>query len=1066
MEENAEITVDEILNEQREESEARAILNDLEKLNIMGVEQKNKWIWELIQNAKDVADKEAGINLFFELTKEKLIFKHHGNPFSVKELLAITRKTSTKSLNNEEGTTGKFGSGFVSTHVLNKIVVIKGILINSSGSRRFELALNRSFETLETLMEELKKTYEKIDKIDKTNPDNIQDFFTSYEYELNDYTLIPAKNGLEQLKKNIAFTLLINKVIKSITIKTENSEYYYRLGNEEEGISDIVFIKVISNDPEINPNHGLLFLKQDGLILSLPTIKHDESWEICKVDDNAKIFKEFPLVGTEAFYSPILIQSDQFQPTETRDGIRTKKVIEEDPNRVADENRRILKDANELKKVFFKFIYNCNNIKNIHLFAETGLPGGNENYLGKDWYKKEIQTGFREFLKDYNIVRTVNGQFIKISEAIFIKSIDKHFDDFYSLVSRFYPNYCPDKDSNQNWIKIIEKDKDNWPQVISISVEDLINRASEIINVSSFEMTQEDAFKWLNDLIQLIFNIKESDLGEKYQIYPNQLGLLCSRSKVRLEKGLPKNMKDISFGMERNLENELLDSRILNNDLIQDFDIKQFYDMLNIEIGNLLIIQAKDKTEKIESIFKIACIFKDTKAPKREDWFELIHELLPVFAGEKIVDLSIDDFKFEPAEKWTLKYIADLIQTTENIDTFSKNYFSEDKQKAFAWLDRYVDFVYRNDEYKETVSKYSIIPVQSGTFKSYDETLFREKLEDNFDDIIKKLYNEHIKPHTYDFLIDTKITCEKLRQTGIELITRTIDNLFLDPESENKVKNSGDYHDLFHELNDWFEKRGSDASALLPIFSEKRPILHIKAFGEGKSKDIMRFLKINKTIDDLEELAKLKLSTGDLKKLEVAAELLGGAQKLLDHAQRYIEDSEEIIWRKRIGRAAEEAFREAIKEVEPKFDLENPDYGKDYTIKLKGVEKEYFVEVKSTVNERDSVRMSKLQGDTAKSAPDSYALTVVTRPSGLDVTKDYFIKNSRFVVNIGKSLADKLDEMRNGLSKIAEHEMDDISVNLDSKEYSISVRKKVWEEEDSIGFSAFVDHLRTYFDLK
>jgi hypothetical protein len=128
---------------QRSESEARDIIHELDKLNTLPEERKTRWVWELLQNAKDVAD-SGGVDITFKLISDELVFIHNGLPFETKHLLAILYKTSTKSLGDEDGTTGKYGTGFVTTHILNKKLKITGVHTNTLGRRSFELEINRS----------------------------------------------------------------------------------------------------------------------------------------------------------------------------------------------------------------------------------------------------------------------------------------------------------------------------------------------------------------------------------------------------------------------------------------------------------------------------------------------------------------------------------------------------------------------------------------------------------------------------------------------------------------------------------------------------------------------------------------------------------------------------------------------------------------------------------------------------------------------------------------------------------------------------------------------------------
>ena len=90
-----------------------------------------RWIWELIQNAKDASIGEAPVKIEIFYTDEYVEFKHSGKPFTIENLLYLMRQTSTKNrmkdevnLSDVQETTGKFGTGFITTMLLSKKIEI------------------------------------------------------------------------------------------------------------------------------------------------------------------------------------------------------------------------------------------------------------------------------------------------------------------------------------------------------------------------------------------------------------------------------------------------------------------------------------------------------------------------------------------------------------------------------------------------------------------------------------------------------------------------------------------------------------------------------------------------------------------------------------------------------------------------------------------------------------------------------------------------------------------------------------------------------------------------------
>lgn len=97
---------------------ATKILKDLDDLR-MGENKasERRWIWELLQNAKDVGfeDVKVSVEVNFDKSNSFVEFRHNGKPFSVDNITFLIEQVSTKERKLIEGekpkTTGKFGTG-------------------------------------------------------------------------------------------------------------------------------------------------------------------------------------------------------------------------------------------------------------------------------------------------------------------------------------------------------------------------------------------------------------------------------------------------------------------------------------------------------------------------------------------------------------------------------------------------------------------------------------------------------------------------------------------------------------------------------------------------------------------------------------------------------------------------------------------------------------------------------------------------------------------------------------------------------------------------------------------
>lgn len=1034
---------------QRSESEARDIIHDLDRLYTFPEERKTRWVWELLQNAKDVAD-ESGVDIVFKLTKDELVFTHNGIPFATKHLLALLYKTSTKSLNGEDGTTGKYGTGFVTTHILNKKLTISGIHENNSGKRKFELIIDRSSASLDeskalsAMQESLARAFIEIDKVTKSAPEEISFINHSFIYNLSSESYLYAEKGLHELERNISFTLLINPKIKSVTIQTPTSNKRYVAAPKQTAIDDIQFISS-SNET------GILYFKSNKLIFGMPAIEIGNSLKLLPIENQAVLFKEFPLIGTEKFNLPVFIQHKDFHPTELRDGIRTKKIseIEEDPT--ADKNRKALIEFVQCYIVYIQKLIDA-KVESLHLIAKSGLPALKESYSNISWYQTNIQKIIRDFILQQDIVKSCSGDFIKIGQAKFPCFELYNNTDFYSLVSRLLPTKVPVEESVLYWVDIIAQETDCWIEEITIDEEGLLR-----IMQDNIDLNNERSFLWLKDLYNYLYTKKLNSLGEEYPIYLNESNQFCLRDDLTIHPIIDDEFKLVSKGLGRCLDDEFLNRKLGQVSAIKTFDLSEFYNHLNKNLISELKVESAT-IEQIKAVFRVCCLFRSDKAFRREKWFSIINQLLPEFAPEKRL-VSVDyEYFWRSAELWSIKYVCHLIESSQKPTNFISKYFEEHTESCFAWLNDFLSYIFSlNDDNKEVILKRSIIPTQSDEFKPYEDYVFAENDSKYFDDSIKNIYRDFTgKGEPRRFIVDNRIKIDGLKTKEVDVLTKEIDKLFNDQNIESKVKKGGTNNEMFLKLNNWFEQF-SNANTYLPTFSTKRATLYVLALGEGFSKQIMDIQNSGKSIEDIAELAKIQLSPLEMKLFENAAKVLG-TEKLLAKAKEMLEAKEQIERWKTIGKAAETAFKKALEIVEPSFEILNPDIGKDFVIKAKG--KQYAIEIKSVDDLKGNVNMSILQGKTAVIEKDSYALSVLTRPENeQSVDAEYFIKTAQFVPNIGYQIGDTIDNWYQDLNNLDTQA--DLKVILEEKTESLYISRNIWK--NGISFDEFMVLLNKFF---
>ena len=423
-------------------------------------------------------------------------------------------------------------------------------------------------------------------------------------------------------------------------------------------------------------------------------------------------------------------------------------------------------------------------------------------------------------------------------------------------------------------------------------------------------------------------------------------------------------------------------------------------------------------------------------------------------------NISIDYENYgSSAELWSIKYISHLIENQSTLANFINTYFEADETSCFEWLNEFIDHVFSmSDEIKTVLFQRKIIPVQTGAFRDYTEFT---RLEDNpkyFEESIKDIYKNFTgKGDPRAFLIDSRIQVGDIKKVSIDILTTEIDKLFDDLTIETKVKKGNILYDSFLNLNNWFEQF-PEAVSNLKTFATKRATLYVIALGEGFGKQVMSLRDSGRSMDDIVELAKVSLTTAEIKALEMVAIELGTGN-LLAKAQQLIDvKNQRIRWQK-IGKSAEDAFKQVFEGLQLDVELSNPDVGKDFELTLKA--KGYSIEIKNVIEGKENVRMSILQGRTAVLGKENYALCVMTRPNDeAEIDERYFITHGRFVIDIGFQIGDKIKKWDDGLFNLSSN--DTIKVSLDDKTETVYVNRSIWR--DGISFPDFVTVLKRHFE--
>ena len=730
-------------NQAHETNVANKIMDLLENLKLNSNDNSSRrWVWELIQNAKDVVNSTGNvdINISFEKDKNTIKFEHNGRLFSTKNLVHLIEQTSTKDRENIEGkkgkVTGKFGTGFLTTHLLSEKVSVSGILKDEEKPpREFEVELDRSGKNKTDIINSIKKSYEQLNfsqelKKDVTIREN--EFNTTFTYKLNDSGIEVAKNGLDDLYFALPYVFSFVPELATLSVDTDDRIYKRGTIYNHENLRIYEVICIVSGE-EIKKY--ICVLKKEDVSVATEVILGSK---VCIQEYPYKIpriFCDFPLVGTEDFSFPVVINSPNFNPTEPRDGI----FLKDNQNPKIDENKALINKALDLYIELLDYV-SKKDWQNIYNIVKI-RPQNEKLWLSKNWLRDNIIEKCKVHITQIPIVDIENGErkalydLFDQPEILIISDDDAAIrEKVWDLAACIMPSKLTRRSEIHNWNNSL------WDKCKNFSLNDLVIEVAKKKTIQNFSKSFADENKsinWLNELYKLISNdkkTKEYVLNEKVKIFPNQNGELCSFDVLRMDSNIDEIYKDILNLLDTDCRNKLIDREIT----IGNWIIFEIYTYENVfsEIKEGL----QWESDKVDDVYKhIACLY-DMTTKEYNDQIKLINFVNVVFPDylpeiREVNELSVE--LLEDSMKYLSTRIADKISSYGNISTLSDNLVLSEGKIIEDWLVTIIEYLVKKDYYNLlNKKKKPILPNQNGVFKTKDE-LFLDSGE--IDEVLKDI---------------------------------------------------------------------------------------------------------------------------------------------------------------------------------------------------------------------------------------------------------------------------------------------------------------------------------------
>jgi hypothetical protein len=880
---------------------AKSILEKLMNIrqNINVEFTARRLVWELIQNAKDNVNlcNEAGekVDVSIKITENEFIFSHNNGYFTNEHIRGLIRKYSSSDKDRDPEqiekiikTTGRFGTGFMTTHLLSEIVQIESYYKNEDGAFNiFNFWLDRSGKGEKEVIQGINKAFddaeESIAKSQKIKLDEL-DFMTSFTYPLSENKVSLAKIALEEAENGIAYTLINVPEINSVTIDNDllgKTIYKIDLIEEIQYLEHKFLVyNLLINDKKTE--ECFITLEDEELRIIIPIFNVKGKYYVSELSSTIpRLHLDFPLIGTEDLNIPFTINNSLFEPTEPRDGIS----LMYDNNVASQTNCDIMLRAVSLYEQLLSFVGENKNWNNLYNLARIKLPN-KHSWIDTDWFKDNVVLPIRNKLLRTPIVDVTNGDRISIwndydEHQVYFPYAEKSVvrEKIWSLLHKLYPEFTMIKKHINEWNSIV------WKDCYKFSIEELskeIESKKTISSLNSFiGISDENNVLFLNEYYELL-NIEKEHIkdviADNYQVIPNQLGEFKKKSELFIDKEIDDELKNATALISNDPREYLLGNSIYTGDGIL-YHTKKQNDIIN-DLNNI-IKESNDSNVSVVCDYLVSLFTNDNIPEKRVSIFDFSQKIYPNDFTQKRHLKYFDDKIWEESDKKALFFVVSKIAKNETVEKAVEELNFENEHSFLIWLNSLVIFLVK-EGFDNNINreKYPILPNQNGVFCKKDN-LFLDAgdIDNELKDISVEL--------GYDFrdeLLNESIFLElpENRVYKIEDVAEKI-STFIKPILRD-VDKRREYKSTLKKFYLWMNENKGKADIHFSDLFEKR-FLFLEdediSLNMRKATDFDKLLKEHgiESIEDLRiQLSKLQNSNNsdnnELDKIDITKEIL------------------------------------------------------------------------------------------------------------------------------------------------------------------------------------------------
>lgn len=920
----------------------------------------NRAIWELFQNAGDLAKDGSSAEIRIILNEDTFIFAHKGKSFTYDSLCSLVKQVSSQEKEDDD-TVGQYGTGFLTTHKFGRKIVINGSMLISENPMVYvdidDFLINReNFDNIPLFIEDMTAQIMRVHELMDAEQKHTPKEWTELSYELSEERKIIAQTAIDEAIKLMPYVLTFNASIGCCTIddNTRSKSITFRKKDEFCSVKDLLCKRImISEKGKGLENFDCFYLQMhEGDSRIILPLKSET--QVCSFGNVPRLFVHFPLIGQNYFGVNFLFHSHRFTPEEPRDNIIVPKDNDA-TDKAAIANKQVL---DEMTKVLWNFLeaHVYTWIDTINMASLHIKDSGYSEEKTEKYYKELKASWVSEFLKlklidakgtRYSMNDENHPVVLEPSLEAFIS--DHEDTDYLSVI---YPyaegtTSVPRKEELLQWSKIIAE----WAPD---KTEYFLTLESIVEYVSSNQGTT------LHDMLQMIVEAGHSEFFAEYALLPNREGILMKRGELRDAKPivprLYKLVKDLNCDTCK---------KFVHEDYADIIDLTA-YDRSNLREELNATIKAKEDD-----------CWNDTDAPTYyEGDFE--RHLIALCSSFTIIEGDSKRHKLMPiickfeGIEYCKTHIPAWPDDAVHFDLYRQifvslveNQMMKIQQKDSGWVKEnfedlrvFVDNA-RGDDYKNFCTQYAIYPDMNGELHKPEELKRNDEVPDKLFDFYQQVLGEDLKSKCVDesFASYYANFADDAYKYTAKSVAKEIQNELSANHYQDTV-----LLDII-ELTEDETDEGLQWRILFKDIYDQRESIRYNLGSESERKAINKMLKQKNPVL-MEKMA------------EISERI--DANAILDALNDTIHSIEHDEYIKRLGAYVEGHIKIYLEEAfaGTGITVSNQQCGQDFILSKDGYD-DYYIEVKSRWESDQSVEMTVTQFNLAVEEPERYALLSV-----------------------------------------------------------------------------------------